>query len=86
MANAELSTVAKTDPNFQDFSWFARSLFQFGNKILEQGNVDVQISGDRDTDIRILRKRAARRFVKYALGFDRCAAGEMAATDFFPFP
>ena len=69
-----MTTATKTKLDLREFSWLSRWTFQVANVILEPA--DVQIGGERDFDIQILRKRTARRFLNFVFGMDRCFLAE----------
>jgi len=76
MAEPQTDTTLTTKRNvdYDGLGWFARWTFQVCNHVLAKA--DIQMKGDRDTDMQIYRKRFARRLVKYSLGFDNCVLGE----------
>ena len=72
MTMADHQTTSAT--KVETLSRFARWTVQICNNKLAKA--DIQMGGDRDTDMIIYRKRLARRLVKYGLGFDKCFLGE----------
>ena len=63
------------DNKANELFFYNRWLFAFINHKLKQA--DIRIDGDRDTDIKVVRKRRyVRRMIKYGVGIDPCALGE----------
>lgn len=61
-------------PDYRELSYFHRRLTRIANNKLS--DVDICINGGRDTDMKVLRKRFARRILMSAIGLDKCALGE----------
>lgn len=76
MTNSKTQSKQVDNKKFdcQGLSCCDRLFHRIINKQLQQA--DIQIGGDRDADMKILRKRFARRLIKFGIGLDGCAIGE----------
>lgn len=76
MTNSKIKSKQADNKKFdcQGLSCFDRLFFRIVNKQLQQA--DIRLGGDQDADMKVLRKRFARRMISFGVGFDECAIGE----------